>query len=149
LQRLAALLCEGSKAFAKNYMEIQMSIKELREAIDQAYELSKGLEESTLEMEEKKRAVIDDLRSAQFALNMYEESTFVMTRVEVEVEATVTVLVKHKPNQHAGDYAADYVSDSISIDCEPCYVDINEVSASKTNIVDAYQSEDLDVTEDE
>lgn len=126
-----------------------MSIQELREAIDKAYELSKGLEELTLEMEEKKRAVIDDLRSAQFALDMYEESTFLMTRVEVEVETTVTVLVKHKPNQNAEDYAADYVSDSLSIYCEVCDVDINEISASRTHIVDVHQSEDLDVTEDE
>lgn len=126
-----------------------MSIQELREAIDKAYDLSKGLDESTFDMEEKKRAVIDDLRSAQFALDMYEECTFVMTRVEVEVEATVTVLVKHKANQHAGDYAADYVLDSISIDCESCDVDINMASASRTQIVDAHQSEDLDVTEDE
>lgn len=126
-----------------------MSIQKLREAIDQAYELSKGLDESTFDMEEEKRAVIDNLRSAQFALDMYEESTFVMTRVEVEVEATVTVLVKHKANQHAGDHAADYVSEFISIDCESCDVDINEVSASTTNTVDAYQSEDLDVTGDE
>ena len=126
-----------------------MSIQELREAIDKAYELSKGLDESTFDMEEKKRAVIDDLRSAQFALDMYEESIFVMTRVEVEVEATVTVLVKHKRNQHAGDYAADYVSDYLSIDCENCDVDVNEISTSRTHIADVYESEDLDVTEDE
>lgn len=126
-----------------------MSIQELREAIDKAYELSKGLDESTFDMEEKKRAVIDDLRSAQFALDMYEECTFVMTRVEVEVEATVTVLVKHKANQHAGDYAVDYVNEFISIDCESCDVDLNEVSTSMTCIVDVHQSEDLDVTEDQ
>lgn len=126
-----------------------MSIQELREAINKAYELSKGLDESTFDMEEKKRAVIDDLRSAQFALDMYEESTFVMTRVEVEVEATITILVKHKANQHAGDYAVDYVHECLLMECESCDVDVNEVSASRTNIVDAYQSEDLDVTEDE
>lgn len=126
-----------------------MSIKELREAIDKAYELSKGLEESTLEMEEKKRAVIDDLRSAQFALDMYEESTFVMTRVEVAVEATVTVLVKHKPNQDPGDYAADYVCDSLSVNCEVCDVEMNEIFPSRKHIVDFHQSEDLDITEEE
>lgn len=126
-----------------------MSIERLREAINEAYELSKGLDDSTDEMDERKRAVVDDLRSAQFSLDMYEESTWVLSRVEVDVDATITVIVKHKANQYPSDAAVQYIDNYINIDCEHCRVDINDLSASKLEAIKIDMSEDLDITEEE
>ena len=126
-----------------------MSIEELREAINKAYELSKGLDDSTDEMDENKRAIIDDIRSAQLSLDIYEESIFIFSRVEVEVEATIAVIVKHKSDQDLSDATAQYVDNYINIECEDCSVEINDISTSEPEILKIILSEDLDITEDE